>query len=151
MCRRWANTAPSARRCVISSTLVRQAGRDIGAVLAVVVNFFHPEAVILRGALSGAEPLVAALRGVLYERCLPMATGELIIRAAACGPDAGLLGAGHAALRELPPPSTEGEPPWPARPSCPRPPHAACGSASAVWPSNPASSARTAPPMTTSA
>ncbi|AJT62831.1 ROK family transcriptional regulator [Streptomyces chattanoogensis] len=85
-----------------ATTLVRQAGRDIGAVLAVVVNFFNPEAVILGGALSGAEPLVAAVRGMLYERCLPMATGELVIKAAARGPDAGLLGAGHAALRELP-------------------------------------------------
>ncbi|MEV0369076.1 ROK family transcriptional regulator [Streptomyces sp. NPDC050636] len=84
-----------------ATTLVRQAGRDIGAVLAVVVNFFNPEAVILGGALSGAEPLVAAVRGMLYERCLPMATRELTIDAAAGGPDAGLLGAGHAALREL--------------------------------------------------
>ncbi|UQA91744.1 ROK family transcriptional regulator [Streptomyces halobius] len=84
-----------------ATTLVRQAGRDIGAVLAVVVNFFNPEAVILGGALSGAEPLVAAVRGMLYERCLPMATRELTIDAAAFGPDAGLLGAGHAALREL--------------------------------------------------
>ncbi|MFD7105088.1 ROK family transcriptional regulator [Streptomyces celluloflavus] len=82
-----------------ATTLVRQAGRDIGAVLAVVVNFFNPEAVILGGALSGAEPLVAAVRGMLYERCLPMATRDLVIDAATCGPDAGLLGAGHAALR----------------------------------------------------
>ncbi|MFI0259084.1 ROK family protein [Streptomyces sp. NPDC017056] len=84
-----------------ATTLVRQAGRHIGAVLCVVVNFFNPEAVILGGALSAAEPLVAAVRGVLYERCPPMATSELAIAAAGCGPDAGLLGAGHAALREL--------------------------------------------------
>ncbi|MEV0597775.1 ROK family transcriptional regulator [Streptomyces sp. NPDC050315] len=84
-----------------ATTLVRQAGRHIGAVLSVVVNFFNPEAVVLGGALSGAEPLVAAVRGVLYERCLPMATSELTITAAAAGPDAGLLGAGHAALNDL--------------------------------------------------
>ncbi|MFI8992547.1 ROK family protein [Streptomyces sp. NPDC053542] len=84
-----------------ATTLVRQAGRHIGAVLSVVVNFFNPEAVVLGGALSGAEPLVAAVRGVLYEHCLPMATSDLTIVASACGPDAGLLGAGHAALREL--------------------------------------------------
>ncbi|WP_033039650.1 ROK family transcriptional regulator [Streptomyces monomycini] len=84
-----------------ATTLVRQAGRHIGGVLGVVVNFFNPEAVVLGGALAAAEPLVAAVRGVLYERCLPMATSELAIVAASCGPDAGLLGAGHAALREL--------------------------------------------------
>ncbi|KEF14204.1 transcriptional regulator [Streptomyces rimosus] len=88
-----------------ATTLVRQAGRHIGAVLGVVVNFFNPQAVVLGGALSAAEPLVAAVRGVLYERCLPMATSELSIVAASRGPDAGLLGAGHAALREL---ATEG-------------------------------------------
>ncbi|MFG2206495.1 ROK family protein [Streptomyces sp. NPDC048638] len=82
-----------------ATTLVRQAGRDIGAVLAVVVNFFNPEAVVLGGALAGAQPLVAAVRGMLYERCLPMATSELTIGAAVCGPNAGLLGAGHAVLR----------------------------------------------------
>ncbi|WP_307821963.1 hypothetical protein [Streptomyces coffeae] len=56
---------------------------------------------VLGGALAEAEPLVAAVRGVLYERCLPMATSELTITAATSGADAGLLGAGHAAVREL--------------------------------------------------
>ncbi|POX40663.1 ROK family transcriptional regulator [Streptomyces sp. Ru73] len=85
-----------------ATTLVRQAGRHIGAVLSVVVNFFNPEAVVLGGALSGAEPLVAAVRGVLYERCLPMASSELTITAAVGGPDAGLTGAGLAALQAVP-------------------------------------------------
>ncbi|MGW2408052.1 ROK family protein [Streptomyces sp. NPDC001739] len=86
-----------------ATTLVRQAGRDIGAVLAVVVNFFNPDAVVLGGALAGAQPLVAAVRGMLYERCLPMATSELTIATSVCGPDAGLLGAGHAVLSGIPP------------------------------------------------
>ncbi|RCG19825.1 ROK family transcriptional regulator [Streptomyces diacarni] len=84
-----------------ATTLVRQAGRHIGTVLSVVVNFFNPQAVVLGGALAEAEPLVAAVRGMLYERCLPMTTSDLVITASATGPDAGLLGAGHAALREL--------------------------------------------------
>ncbi|GAA2099572.1 ROK family protein [Streptomyces albiaxialis] len=88
-----------------ATTLVRQAGRHIGTVLSVVVNFFNPQAVLLGGALAEAEPLVAAVRAMLYERCLPMATGDLTIEAASSGPDAGLLGAGHAALRELEPAS----------------------------------------------
>ncbi|WP_301124487.1 ROK family transcriptional regulator [Streptomyces cacaoi] len=91
-----------------ATTLVRQAGRHIGTVLSVVVNFFNPQAVVLGGALAEAEPLVAAVRGMLYERCLPVTTSELVITASATGADAGLLGAGHAALRELaavPPPA----------------------------------------------
>ncbi|MFJ3699398.1 ROK family protein [Streptomyces sp. NPDC090052] len=83
-----------------ATTLVRAAGRHIGTVLSVVVNFFNPQAVVLGGALASAEPLVAAVRGVLYERCLPMATAGLEITTTVSGRDAGLLGAGLTALRE---------------------------------------------------
>ncbi|MET7665107.1 ROK family transcriptional regulator [Streptomyces sp. NPDC005356] len=82
-----------------ATTLVRTAGRHIGTVLSVVVNFFNPQAVALGGALAAAEPLVAAVRGVLYERCLPLATADLEITTTVTGPDAGLLGAGLTALR----------------------------------------------------
>ncbi|MDJ1132458.1 ROK family transcriptional regulator, partial [Streptomyces iconiensis] len=97
-----------------ATTLVRQAGRHIGTVLSVVVNFFNPEAVVLGGALAEAEPLVAAVRGMLYERCLPMTTSDLTIAASVSGPDAGLLGAGHAALRELTAPTPGPPPPAPS-------------------------------------
>ncbi|MDX3853707.1 ROK family transcriptional regulator [Streptomyces sp. AK02-01A] len=83
-----------------ATTLVRAAGRHIGTVLSVVVNFFNPQAVVLGGALAAAEPLVASVRGVLYERCLPMATAGLEITTTVTGPDAGLLGAGLTVLRE---------------------------------------------------
>ncbi|MCA1219328.1 ROK family protein [Streptomyces sp. 8L] len=83
-----------------ATTLVRAAGRHIGTVLSVVVNFFNPQAVILGGALAAAEPLVASVRGVLYERCLPMATAGLEITTTVTGRDAGLLGAGLTVLRQ---------------------------------------------------
>ncbi|MEU6992269.1 ROK family protein [Streptomyces sp. NPDC046465] len=82
-----------------ATTLVRTAGRHIGTVLSVVVNFFNPQAVALGGVLATAEPLVAAVRGVLYERCLPLATADLEITTTVTGVDAGLLGAGLTALR----------------------------------------------------
>ncbi|AHI01821.1 ROK family protein [Kutzneria viridogrisea] len=81
-----------------ATTLVRTAGRHIGGVLAVVVNFTNPQAVVLAGALARAEPLVAAVRSVLYERCLPVASRNLLITSAVTGADAGVLGAGLAAL-----------------------------------------------------
>ncbi|WP_329459338.1 ROK family transcriptional regulator [Streptomyces sp. NBC_01497] len=83
-----------------ATTLVRAAGRHIGTVLSVVVNFFNPEAVVLGGALAVAEPLVASVRGVLYERCLPMATAGLEITTTVTGRDAGLLGAGLTVLHQ---------------------------------------------------
>ncbi|MEV0849347.1 ROK family transcriptional regulator [Streptomyces sp. NPDC049954] len=109
-----------------ATTLVRTAGRHIGSVLSVVVNFFNPQAVVLGGALATAEPLVAAVRGVLYERCLPLATADLEITTTVTGADAGLLGAGLTVLgRDLPPPAAptagppEAEVPHPSGPSEP--------------------------------
>lgn len=75
-------------------TAVRSAGAQLGEVLATVVNFFNPDAVLLGGALSISEGFVAAVRASLYERCLPLATRNLEIARLATGPDAGLLGAG---------------------------------------------------------
>lgn len=64
-----------------ATTAVRSAGRRIGEVLSVMINFINPQALFLAGHLSVAEPLVAAVRSVLYERCLPVATRSLTISA----------------------------------------------------------------------
>jgi predicted NBD/HSP70 family sugar kinase len=77
------------------NTNLRFAGRQLGEVLATVVNFFNPQAVILSGALAGCDMFVAAARGVLYERCLPLTTQELQIGESVAGSDAGLLGIGR--------------------------------------------------------
>ncbi|MEV4311101.1 ROK family transcriptional regulator [Actinocrispum sp. NPDC049592] len=77
---------------------VRRAGGQLGEVLSTVVNFFNPHAVLLTGRLAAIEPFVAAVRGALYERCLPMATQNLEVSVASAGADAGSLGAGLLAL-----------------------------------------------------
>ncbi|WP_406637220.1 ROK family protein [Amycolatopsis sp. WGS_07] len=81
-----------------ATTAVRRAGLRLGEVLATVVNFSNPDEVLLGGALSGSEAFVAAVRGALYERCLPLATRELRIDRVRFGADAGLCGAGALAL-----------------------------------------------------
>ncbi|MET9258874.1 ROK family transcriptional regulator [Amycolatopsis sp. NPDC004079] len=81
-----------------ATTAVRRAGLRLGEVLATVVNFSNPDEVLLGGALSGSEAFVAAVRGALYERCLPLATRELRIDRVRFGADAGLYGAGALAL-----------------------------------------------------
>lgn len=86
---------------VEATTLVRDAGRSLGEVLATVVNFFNPNLVVLGGVLGGAQPLLAGVRGVIYERCLPLATGSLEIDAAATGPNAGVTGAGLMVLEHV--------------------------------------------------
>jgi predicted NBD/HSP70 family sugar kinase len=84
-----------------ATTAVRRAGLQLGEVLANVVNFANPDAVLLGGALSGSEAFVAAVRGALYERCLPLATRELRIDRVRAGADAGLYGAGALTLAEV--------------------------------------------------
>ncbi|MDG4779580.1 ROK family transcriptional regulator [Micromonospora sp. WMMD961] len=78
-----------------ATALARQAGRAIGEILAVVVNFFNPQVVAIGGRLADCEPLLASMRATLYERCLPLATQTLLIERVAAGQDVGITGAAH--------------------------------------------------------
>lgn len=80
---------------------VRFAGRQLGEVLSGVVNFFNPHAVLLSGRLATIEPYVAAVRGALYEWCLPMTTQNLEISVASTGADAGVIGAAVLVLQHV--------------------------------------------------
>lgn len=72
---------------------VRTAGRLLGEVLAAVVNFVNPDVVVLAGRLASLEAFVAAVRGALYERCLPLVTQHLEVGVVTTGTDAGARGA----------------------------------------------------------
>ncbi|MET8356155.1 ROK family transcriptional regulator [Micromonospora sp. NPDC005171] len=78
-----------------ATALARQAGRAVGEILAVVVNFFNPQVVAIGGRLADCEPLLASMRATLYERCLPLATQSLLIERVATGQDVGITGAAH--------------------------------------------------------
>ncbi|GAA1695100.1 ROK family protein [Nonomuraea maheshkhaliensis] len=77
-----------------ATSLVRGAGRRMGEVLTVLVNFFNPDVVAVGGSLSAAEPLLTSIRAAVWERCLPLATRDLEIAPARAGRDAALQGAG---------------------------------------------------------
>ena len=75
--------------------LIRQAGRDIGEVLAGAVNFFNPSVIVIGGSLALAgDHLLAGVREVIYQRSLPLATRHLRIAAARTGETGGAVGAG---------------------------------------------------------
>ncbi|THV40201.1 ROK family transcriptional regulator [Glycomyces buryatensis] len=75
--------------------LIRQAGRDIGEVLAGAVNFFNPSIIVIGGSLALAgDHLIAGVREVIYQRSLPLATRHLRIAAARTGESSGAIGAG---------------------------------------------------------
>jgi hypothetical protein len=73
---------------------VRQAGRDIGEVLATAVSLINPSVIVIGGALSQAgEHLIAGVREVVYQRSLPLATEHLRIVQSRAGEQAGIFGA----------------------------------------------------------
>src|SRR5690606_16473877 len=137
--------------------LVRDAGREIGAVVAGVVNLLGPSVVVIGGSVSRAgEELLAGVREVVYRRSLPLATEHLQIVAARSDANAGALGAAIMAARHALDPETieswivpeadraagtesEGAPCPPPPPEPPRPSRDRCASASSAW-AGPASS-----------
>ncbi|MDE3720633.1 ROK family transcriptional regulator [Nocardiopsis sp. N85] len=73
---------------------LRQAGRDIGEVLAASVNMFNPSVIVIGGALALAgDHLLAGVREVIYQRSLPLATEHLNIVSSEAGEGAGVIGA----------------------------------------------------------
>jgi predicted NBD/HSP70 family sugar kinase len=75
---------------------MRQAGRDVGDVLAACVNLLNPSVIVIGGGLSSAgEYLMAGVREVVYQRSLPLATARLRIVQSMAAEHAGVLGAGR--------------------------------------------------------
>ncbi|MET0806645.1 MAG: ROK family transcriptional regulator [Lacisediminihabitans sp.] len=79
---------------VATIAALRQAGRDLGEVLATCVSLLNPSVIVLGGALSAAgDHVLAGVREVVYSRSLPLATAHLTIARAASSDDAGVIGA----------------------------------------------------------
>lgn len=79
---------------------IRTAGEQIGSVVASLVNFYNPETIIIGGSLAALyDDLLAAIRGVVYQRAAPLATRRLRLETTALGWQAGILGAIELARR----------------------------------------------------
>lgn len=77
-----------------AGTMLREAGRNLGQVLAGCVNFFNPEVIVVGGDLATASAqLLAGAREVVFQRSLPLATEDLRIVASELGDFAGVIGA----------------------------------------------------------
>jgi predicted NBD/HSP70 family sugar kinase len=82
--------------------VVRQAGRDIGEVVATMVNLINPSVVVVGGQLAGAgEHLLAGIRESVYQRSLPLATEHLRIVTSQAGDRAAVLGASWLAIEHV--------------------------------------------------
>lgn len=74
--------------------LIRDGGRRVGEVLASLVSFFNPGLIVIGGRVTGlGHALLAEIRGVIYRRSLPLATGNLPIVLSELGEEAGVVGA----------------------------------------------------------
>jgi predicted NBD/HSP70 family sugar kinase len=63
-------------------------------VLASLVSFFNPGLIVIGGRVARlGHPLLAEIRGVVYRRSLPLATGNLPVVLSEMGDDAGVVGA----------------------------------------------------------
>jgi predicted NBD/HSP70 family sugar kinase len=83
----------------VAGQVVRQAGRDLGEVVATLVNVINPSAIVIGGALADAgESLIAGIREVVYQRSLPLATEHLTIATSQAGERAGVIGAAALAI-----------------------------------------------------
>jgi len=84
---------------VVAMNLVREAGRALGAVMAGIVNFFNPEAIVMGGSIgSVGSSLLAGMREAIYGQATTFATRTLRILPSHLGSDAGLSGATLLAL-----------------------------------------------------
>ncbi|MCQ9162791.1 ROK family protein [Arthrobacter sp. STN4] len=85
---------------------MRQAGRDVGDVLAACVNLLNPSVIVIGGGLSSAgEYLMAGVREIVYQRSLPLATARLRIVQSMAADHAGVLGAGRLVIDHVLAPS----------------------------------------------
>lgn len=81
---------------------VRQAGREIGAVLATCVNMLNPSVIVIGGLLADAgEHLLAGVREVVYHRSPPLSTQNLRISASHMGTRAGVRGASAMVIQSV--------------------------------------------------
>lgn len=86
-------------RGAAASQAVRQAGRDIGGVLASCVSLLNPSVIVIGGVVADAgEHLIAGIREAVYRRSLPLATQHLRIVTSRARAGAGVLGASAMAI-----------------------------------------------------
>lgn len=85
-----------------ASAAAREAGRNIGEVLATCVSLFNPSLIVIGGIMSEAgNHLLAGIREVVYRRSLPLATQQLRIAATEVGSRAGIYGASFMAAERV--------------------------------------------------
>ena len=81
---------------------VREAGRLIGRVLAMVVNMLNPAAITIGGDVADAgDHLLAGIREVVYQRSTALSTSDLVVQTSTLGDRAGITGAAAMGIEQV--------------------------------------------------
>jgi predicted NBD/HSP70 family sugar kinase len=97
-------TASDVARLVVQGDLaamsmVREAGKALGAVMSGIISFFNPAVIVMGGSLGALEiSLLAGMREATYAQATMFSTRNLRIEPSHMGPNAGLHGATLMAL-----------------------------------------------------
>ncbi|MGW3203581.1 ROK family protein [Streptomyces sp. NPDC001135] len=83
-----------------AAALAREAGRQVGDVLATVVTLLNPGVLMIAGDLAGT-PFLTGVRELLYQRALPRSTAHLDVVTSRLGERAALIGAGALVVEHL--------------------------------------------------
>lgn len=87
---------------IVAIQALRQAGRDIGEVLATCVNLLNPSVIVIGGSMAAAgEHLMAGVREVVYRRSPPLATTNLRIILSRAGDRAAIRGASQLVCQHI--------------------------------------------------
>ncbi len=79
---------------------VREAAESIGRVLATIVSFYNPDAIVVGGPFAELnEELLAGIRSAIYRRALPLATRSLRVESSSHADTVGVRGAEVLALQ----------------------------------------------------
>jgi predicted NBD/HSP70 family sugar kinase len=82
--------------------VVRQAGRQVGQVLASAVSLLNPAVLVVGGELAMAgEQLLSGIRESVHQRALPLAIRGLRIVRSELGPRVGVVGAAASAIEHV--------------------------------------------------
>lgn len=86
----------------LAGQTVREAGRQIGEVLAGAINLLNPDVITVWGYLADAgEQLFAGMRETIYRSGVPAATHHVRLEHARLGDDAGIRGAATTVIEEV--------------------------------------------------
>ncbi|MCG5217409.1 ROK family protein [Streptosporangium sp. KLBMP 9127] len=83
-------------------SVVREAARQLGEVVASAVNLLNPAVVVLGGDVAETfQPMVSGVREVVYRRSTALATRNLRIERSRLGPGAGITGCALMVLGQI--------------------------------------------------